>query len=232
MQAPPQTDHIPGTHCLCSRCSNQWRESKHYQKVAHPHHCHWVPKFLGFTRYYCKFIPKFIQIAWPLHELMSRKNKGKKRAAVTWDERCQYLCTTVPILAYANFIRPFRLHTDACGSSLGLSSIRPMMTRPMPSSPMLAGPWPRLRPITHPTNWIFWLLSGLWLRSSMSTSMGQISTFILATIPWCTSHCWVASLANYNFQLYYRAGKANVNADALLNVPWPICMSDASGTQH
>ena len=26
------------------------------------------------------------------------------------------------------------------------------------------------------------------------------------------SHWWVDSLANYNFQLYYRAGKANIDA--------------------
>ena len=29
------------------------------------------------------------------------------------------------------------------------------------------------------------------------------------------SHQWVASLANYNFQLYYRTGKTNINVDAL-----------------
>ena len=28
------------------------------------------------------------------------------------------LCTTVPILAYANFSKPFKLHTDACGKGL------------------------------------------------------------------------------------------------------------------
>ena len=40
------------------------------------------------------------------------------------------------------------------------------------------------------------------------------------------SHCWVASLANYNFRLHYRAGKANIDADALLMVSWPGCMPD------
>ena len=29
-----------------------------------------------------------------------------------------------------------------------------------------------------------------------------------------TSHHWVASLANYDFQLYYMAGKTNIDADA------------------
>ena len=29
------------------------------------------------------------------------------------------------------------------------------------------------------------------------------------------SHCWVASLGYYNFQMYYRAGKTNIGVDAL-----------------
>ena len=76
--------------------------------------------------YYCRFIPKFAQVAQPLHKLMSGENVGKKKAAIKWDSRCQQafddlktLCTTVPILAYANFSKPFKLHTDACGMGLG-----------------------------------------------------------------------------------------------------------------
>ena len=41
---------------------------------------------------------------------------------------------------------------------------------------------------------------------------------------------WVASLANYNFWLYYQAGKTNINADALSRVSQLGCMSDNSGT--
>ena len=31
---------------------------------------------------------------------------------------------------------------------------------------------------------------------------------------------WIASLANYNFKIFYRSGKLNVEADALLHLPW------------
>ena len=85
-----------------------------------------VQSFLGFMAYYCRFIPKFAQVAWPLHKLTSGENVGKKKAAIKWNSRCQQafddlkaLCTTVPILAYANFSKPFKLHTDACGMGLG-----------------------------------------------------------------------------------------------------------------
>ena len=43
------------------------------------------------------------------------------------------------------------------------------------------------------------------------------------------SHHWVASLANYNFQLYYWARKTSIDADTLLRVSWPGCMPDKSG---
>ena len=67
-----------------------------------------------------------MQVAHPLHELTSGENAGKKKAAIKWDSKCQQafddlktLCTTAPILAYANFTNPFKLHTDACGTGLG-----------------------------------------------------------------------------------------------------------------
>ena len=46
------------------------------------------------------------------------------------------------------------------------------------------------------------------------------------------SHQWVASHANYNFQLYYRAGKANIHVDALSRMSWSIYMPKALGTHH
>ena len=76
--------------------------------------------------YYWWFIPKFVQVAQPLHELTWGENAGKKKAAIRWNDRCQKafddlkrLCTIVPILAYVDFTHPFKLHTDACGSAPG-----------------------------------------------------------------------------------------------------------------
>ena len=33
---------------------------------------------------------------------------------------------------------------------------------------------------------------------------------------------WVAALANYNFSIKYRCGKANVDADSLSRIPWQM----------
>ena len=94
-----------------------------------------VQSFLGSMGYYCRFIPKFMQVAQPLHKLTLGENAGKKKATIRWNDRCQQafddlkrvctttnlnrLCTTAPILAYTEFTCHFKIHTNACGSALG-----------------------------------------------------------------------------------------------------------------
>ena len=48
-----------------------------------------VQSLLGFMGYYQWFIPKFAQVAQPLHELTLGENAGKKKAAIRWNDRCQ-----------------------------------------------------------------------------------------------------------------------------------------------
>ena len=86
-----------------------------------------VQSFLGFTNYYCKFIPKYVQIARPINLLVSGENASKKKALVEWAEECQaafehlrHLCSQTPILAYANYQKPFKLHTNASEPGLGV----------------------------------------------------------------------------------------------------------------
>ena len=81
------------------------------------------------------------------NELTTSKNADKKKAAITWNDRCQqsfddlkHLCTMAPTLSYADFKKPFKLHTNACRSGLGaVSSTRLVMTEPMPSLPTPVG---------------------------------------------------------------------------------------------
>ena len=46
-------------------------------------------------------------------------------------------------------------------------------------------------------------------------------TYILTTAKLdVTGQRWVASLANYNFKIFYKSSKLNVEADALSHIPW------------
>ena len=85
-----------------------------------------VRSFLGFTNYYHKFIPQYAQVAKPLNQLVSRDNANKKKTLVNWTSECQdafehlkHLCSQMPVLAYADYTKPFWLHTDASESGLG-----------------------------------------------------------------------------------------------------------------
>ena len=85
-----------------------------------------VQSFLGFTYYYYKFIPKYAHIAQPINQLVSGENAYKKKTLVEWTAECQQaieqlkqLCSQTLILAYANYKKPFKLHTDASENGLG-----------------------------------------------------------------------------------------------------------------
>ena len=79
-----------------------------------------VQSFLDFSNYYWIFIPNYAHIAKPINQLVSGENASKKRSLVEWTAECQQdfeqlklLCSQTPILAYVNYRKPFKLHTDA-----------------------------------------------------------------------------------------------------------------------
>ena len=57
---------------------------------------------------------------------MLGENANKKKTLVEWTAECQQafahlkqLCSQSPILAYTNYKKPFKLHTDASENGLG-----------------------------------------------------------------------------------------------------------------
>ena len=85
-----------------------------------------VRSFLGFCNYYRKFIKHYAQVAKPLYQLVSRDNAKAKKKEVEWSKECEEaflklkeICSNMTILAYADYQRPFKVHTDASESGLG-----------------------------------------------------------------------------------------------------------------
>ena len=51
----------------------------------------------------------------------------------------------------------------------------------------------------------------------------NLLTYVLTTAKLdATGQRWIASLANYDFKIYYRSGKLNINADSLSRIPWEM----------
>ena len=85
-----------------------------------------VQSFLGFCNYYRKFIKHYAQVAKPLCQLISGDNAKAKKKEIEWSEQCKKafcelkeICSNTPVLAYADYQRPFKVHTDASENSLG-----------------------------------------------------------------------------------------------------------------
>ena len=172
---------------------------------------------------------------------------GKKKAAIKWDSRCQQafddlktLCTTAPILAYADFSKPFKLHTDVCGTGLGAflyqtweDGTKAVIAYASRSLNKAESHYPAHKLEFLTLKWavvkkFHEYLYGLTFH--VYTDNNPL-TYILTTAKLdAASHCWVTSLANYNFRLHYQAGKTNIDADALSRVSWPECMPDNLGT--
>ena len=84
-----------------------------------------VRSFLRLANYYHQFQKGYASDAHPLYELLPQENVSKKSRLVQWTEWCEEafekikdMCCTNPILAFVDW-KPFVLHTDASGISLG-----------------------------------------------------------------------------------------------------------------
>ena len=77
---------------------------------------------LGHIGYYIKFIKGYAKITTPMEKLL------KKDMKFLWNEECQHSLDTLkenmvtaPILVFPDWNKPFHVHVDASGITLGLS---------------------------------------------------------------------------------------------------------------
>ena len=188
--------------------------------------------------YYCKFIPKYAHIARPINQLVSGEIANKKKTPVEWTEECQtafehlkHLCCQTPILAYANYKKKtFKLHTDASENGLGAvlykkqggdtECVIAYASRTLSKSER-----------NYDTHKLEFLDLKLLIMEKFHEYLygGHFDmytdniplTYILTTAKLdATGQRWVANLANYNFKIFNRSRKLNVEADALSHIPW------------
>ena len=82
--------------------------------------------YLGATGFYRRFIKGYAKIAKPLQDLILDENSKLKKEevlltpeAIEAFQQLKVKCMTAPVLAFADFTKPFLLETDASGDGLG-----------------------------------------------------------------------------------------------------------------
>ena len=178
-------------------------------------------------------------MAKPLYKLISGENTAKKQNSIKWDSECQgafdklkELCTITWILAYADFGKPFRLHTDV--SVLGLGAIlyqkqdrvEEVISYASQSLTKSGAKYPICKLEFLCLKWLITEQFHEYLYGNtfdVYTDNNPL-TYVLTTAKLdAMGHRWIAGLAKYHFHIHYKSGKSNVEADALSWIDWEKC---------
>ena len=209
------------------------------QKCPRPKTAHDVCSFLGFTNYYRKFIYKYAQKAHPLNKLISGENAKKRYKKIKWDDsheqafrNLKSICMDTPVLAYANYKKPFRLNTDA--SKVGLGAI---LYQQQEDGTFRVVSYASRSLLKTEKNYDAHKLEFLALKWSVTERFHEYLyggnfevftdnnplTYVLTSAKLdATGERWIATLANYNFKIFYKAGKLNLDTDTLSRIPWEM----------
>ena len=138
-----------------------------------------------------------------------------------------------------DFTQPFKLHVNACGSGLGAvlyqtheDGIDAVIAYTSRSLTKAKSHYPTHRLEFLTLKWAVVKKFHKYLYGStfdVYTDSNTLKYILTMAKLDAVSHQWVASLANYNFWLYYRGGKASIDADAILRVYWLGCIPYNSG---
>ena len=180
-----------------------------------------VRSFLGFTNHYRRFIRGYAKVARPLNALVSGDNASRKKALVDWSDECQVaferlkdLCTSTPILAYADYKKPFQLQTDA--SDLGLGAVlyqndndghQRVTAYASRSLSHTECNYPAHKLECLALKWAItdrfhkYLYGG---QFDVYTDSNPLTCILTSAKLDAIGQRWVASLANYNFRLFYK----------------------------
>ncbi|XP_056118703.1 uncharacterized protein LOC130096084 [Rhinichthys klamathensis goyatoka] len=194
--------------------------------------------FLGFVSYYRRFVEGFAKLAAPLHKVVAMLTGGKsskrgQEITTAWSEQCEeafqalkQVLTTAPVLAYADFTRPFILEVDASHVGLGAvlsqefdGKVRPVAyaSRSLRPAERNSATYSSMRLEFLALKWAMgekfreYLLGHKCLVRTDNNPLSHLATAKLGA----TEQRWAAELAAFDFQIHYRSGKTNQNADAL-----------------
>jgi hypothetical protein len=179
-----------------------------------------IRSFLGLAGYYRRFIPDFSRTAKPMTELL------KKGVKFEWSQKCmnafhtfrQHL-TTAPVLTQPDNTKPFEVYCDASGTGLGCVL--------MQDNRVIAYASRALRPHeqNYPTHdlelaavvhalkiWRHYLMGA---HCNIYTDHKSLKYIFTEAGLNMSQRRWLEFIKDYDLEVHYHSGKANVVADAL-----------------
>lgn len=201
-----------------------------------------VRRFLGFAGYYRKFVKNFSRIASPLSELMPtphrKQRKGKKPTSKkTWVwgpeqnnafEQLRTALSPPPILGYADYGRPFELHTDAPVQGLGaiLYQTQEGQKKVIAYASRSLGKAEKNYP-AHKMEFLAlkWAVTDKFQEYLYGTQFivetdNNPLTYVLSSAKLdAMGHRWLAALAAFDFTIKYKPGAHNIDSDTLSRLP-------------
>jgi hypothetical protein len=185
-----------------------------------PKSVHQIRSFLGLAGYYRRFIPDFSRIAKPMTELL------KKGVKFVWSEACEKAfhtlrkhLTSAPVLVQLDNSKPFEVFCDASGTGLGCVL--------MQEGRVIAYASRALRPheLNYPTHdlelaavvhalkiWRHYLMGS---RCNIFTDHKSLKYIFTQLELNMRQRRWLEFIKDYDQEVHYHPGKANVVADAL-----------------
>ena len=186
-----------------------------------------IRQFLGLSGYYRRFIKNFSQIAKPLSKLLQKEvefcwTEKEEKAFSTLKE---FLCNP-PVLQYPDFSKPFNITTDASGYAIGgiLSQGESGKDHPIAyTSRVLRGP--ELSYEVYEKEALAMVHAVQTFRSYIYGKRVKIFTDHKPLVWFKTAELntrvqkWRFKLSEFDYEVIYKEGKQNSNADALSRNP-------------
>jgi len=201
-----------------------------------------IKQFLGLVGYYRRFIPQFSKIAKPLTELLKKDKPFKWELSQinAFNTLRESLCTE-PILQYPDFTQPFILTTDASGYAIGGVLSQGKIGKDLPISYVsrvlnkaeqnYSTIEKECLAIVYCTNHFRPYLYGR--KFTVITDHKPLVWLHSIKDPSSRLWKWRTKLAEYEYDIQYKKGSLNNNADALSrNPPLAITMPLAKGTSN
>ena len=240
LKIPSRTSVTRYRRTVCSPGNDNMRS---IAELAPPMTFTGIRRFLGTTGYFRWFIKNFAKIAKPLNDLLGCENSKLKAQPVTFTEPARqafaslkFKCMSAPVLAFADFERPFLLETDASNEGLGV-----VLSQKQDDG--------KFHPVAYASRglkgrvWNYhsskleflalkWAVTDqfrkyLQYKPFTVKTENNLLTYIMSTPNLdATGHHWVAMLAQYDMKIEYLRGTDNNVADALSRVE--ACLDPAT----